>query len=865
VSPFDPDESSRPPATGADRPFSGRIRCLATVNEFGAGRSPVGAAGAHTVGGAAIASESQPIGPDQQARQAQPDQPDEIELGLVGLPDATATPQAPTPPSGTKPPADEEEGGTGVSAIRGLLGVRAFRRLWLVLGLSSLGDWLGLLATSNLAQQQVTGSAAKGVAFGSVIAVRMLPALVLGPLSGVIADRWNRRYTMVVCDLIRFLFFASIPGITLITDDPKIVIGWASVATFVIESVQMAWAPAKEAAVPNLLPKARLEIANQVTLATTYGITPVVAGLVLASATTIINKLYPFSNESPVNPTHLALYFNALTFLATALVVFFGIKEISGRAVTRPERKPSMLRELITGFKYVTRTPLVRGLVLGIFGAFGCAGVVIGTATFYTRSLAAGDSAFYLLFAILFVGLGVGIVAGPRIVGALSRRRWFGMSIVLAAVSVVILAVAFHLSIAVVAGIGVGVGAGMAFLSGTTLLYSEVTDDVRGRVFAFIQTGTQISLLLSISLSSVLSGFGGSHQLGGLSFSTSRFLLLVAGVLGILAGVGAFRQMDDKPGVAVLADLWGSMRGRPLGVPEGSLHLGGRFVVFEGGEGAGKSTQVTRLAERLRRQGRDVVLTREPGATEVGARIRQLVLGGQPGALAPRAEALLYAADRAHHVATVIRPALDRGAVVISDRYVDSSLAYQGAGRTLPVDQVAWLSRWATGGLKPDLVVLLDVDPTIGLSRLDDRGGTPDRLEAEALPFHERVRYAFLDLAAADPARYLVVDAAGSREAVDAAVDARVDKLLGPLPAPDAHREAAPFPAAPAADEQPAEPEAGIERDATAQRAGAVGPGVDTEDVHTAAIPTAAIPTAAIPTAAMGPEDVNSAGVDSRV
>ncbi len=703
----------------------------------------------------------------------------------VGLPDPVAAP-AVGPPVAPPPAAErstgepESDDGPGVNALKGLLGVRAFRRLWLVLGLSSLGDWLGLLATSTLAKQQVSGAAAQGLAFGSVIAVRMLPALILGPLAGVIADRWNRRYTMVVCDLIRFVFFASIPGVTLLTNDPKLVIGWATVATFVIESVQMAWAPAKEAAVPNLLPKARLEIANQVTLATTYGITPVAAGLVLAASTTIINSLYHSSNDSPVNPTHIALYFNALTFLATAFVVFFGIREISGRAVSRPAKKPSMLREFVVGWKYVARTPLVRGLVLGIFGAFGCAGVVIGVATPYARSLAGGDSTFYLLFAVLFIGLGVGIVAGPRAVGALSRRRWFGLSIVLAALSVVILAFAFHLVVAVFAGVGVGIGAGMAFLSGTTLLYSEVTDDVRGRVFAFIQVGTQVSLLLSISVASALSGFGGSRDVLGIQVATSRLLLLAAGAFGVFAGLAALRQMDDKPGVPLLADLWGSVRGRPLGIPEALIRLGGRFLVFEGGEGAGKSTQVNRLAERLRGQGRDVVVTREPGATDVGARIRALVLGHGPSTVAPRAEALLYAADRAHHVATVIRPALDRGAVVISDRYVDSSLAYQGAGRTLPVDEVSWLSRWATGGLKPDLVVLLDVDPAIGLRRVENRGEGIDRLEGEALPFHERVRYAFLDLAAAEPGRYLVIDAARPAGTFDADIDARVDRLLGP-------------------------------------------------------------------------------------
>jgi dTMP kinase len=686
---------------------------------------------------------------------------------------AGGLPEMPTP-SSTQSPVDL----SGIAALRAALGIRAFRRLWLVLGLSSLGDWLGLLATSTLASQQVSGSAAKGVAFGSVIAVRMLPAMILGPLAGVIADRWDRRYTMVVCDLTRFLFFASIPAATLVTDDAKFVVAWAAIATFVIESVQMVWAPAKEASVPNLLPRTRLETANQLTLATTYGVTPVLAGLLLAGTNTIINALYRSTGQSPVNPTHIALYFNALTFLATALVVYFGIKEISGRAVERPAKRPTVLREFVNGWSYVAGTPLVRGLVLGILGAFAGAGVVIGTAQFYARSLSGGDSTFYILFAILFVGLGIGIVGGPRIVGALSRRRWFGLSIVLAAVSVTVLAFAWHLSIAVVAAVGVGIGAGMAFLSGTTLLYSEVTDDVRGRVFAFIQTATQSVLLLTISVSSVVVGVGGSRRLLGLlNVSTTRPLLLAAGVFGIVTGVIALRQMDDKHGVPLLADLWSSMRGRPLGVADHKV-AAGRFIVFEGGEGAGKSTQVRLLAERLRAQGRDVVVTREPGATDIGAHIRSLLLSGGPNTLAPRAEALLYAADRAHHVASVVRPALARGATVISDRYVDSSLAYQGAGRTLPVEEVKWLSKWATGGLKPDLVVLLDIDPADGLRRVDRRGAGSDRLESEALPFHDRVRYAFLDLASSDPNRYLVVDAGRRTDDVAGTVAERVAQLL---------------------------------------------------------------------------------------
>jgi dTMP kinase len=244
--------------------------------------------------------------------------------------------------------------------------------------------------------------------------------------------------------------------------------------------------------------------------------------------------------------------------------------------------------------------------------------------------------------------------------------------------------------------------------------------------------------------------------------------------------------MDDKPGVPLLADLIGSLRGRPLSPAEPKPRRG-LFVVFEGGEGAGKSTQVRLLADALRAQGREVLVTREPGATEVGERIRNLLLHEEPASgMTPRAEALLYAADRAHHVAALIRPALARGEVIISDRYVDSSLAYQGAGRTLPVDEVSWLSSWATGGLKPDLTVLLDVDPQVGLARAGGRDADADRIESESDAFHERVRYAFLDIAAADSGRYLVLDANRSPEAIAAVVAERIAELLPPAPDRDA-------------------------------------------------------------------------------
>jgi len=203
----------------------------------------------------------------------------------------------------------------------------------------------------------------------------------------------------------------------------------------------------------------------------------------------------------------------------------------------------------------------------------------------------------------------------------------------------------------------------------------------------------------------------------------------------------------------------------------------GLWITFEGGDGSGKTTQAALLEEWLQARGRTVVRTREPGGTEVGVLIRDIVLHHR-GDIAPRAEALLYAADRAHHVASHVRPALERGEVVIQDRYLDSSVAYQGAGRVLDAREVRDLSLWATGGALPDLTVLLDLDPAAARARLDADDKPFDRLEAEKAEFHERVRAAYLELAAAEPARFVVLDATLPVAELAAAVRARVSATL---------------------------------------------------------------------------------------
>lgn len=203
----------------------------------------------------------------------------------------------------------------------------------------------------------------------------------------------------------------------------------------------------------------------------------------------------------------------------------------------------------------------------------------------------------------------------------------------------------------------------------------------------------------------------------------------------------------------------------------------GVWITLEGGDGSGKTTQSNLLADWLTDAGRTVVRTREPGGSEVGQLIRDIVLHHR-GDIAPRAEALLYAADRAHHVATVVRPALDRGEIVLQDRYLDSSVAYQGAGRVLDGTEIRDLSLWAAEGALPDLTLLLDLDPEKARERLDSADKPFDRLEAEKEEFHGRVRDAYLALAAAEPERFLVLDASASVDEIAAAVRARVEEFL---------------------------------------------------------------------------------------
>jgi dTMP kinase len=255
------------------------------------------------------------------------------------------------------------------------------------------------------------------------------------------------------------------------------------------------------------------------------------------------------------------------------------------------------------------------------------------------------------------------------------------------------------------------------------------------------------------------------------SYNGAAVTILIAGLFASIIGFISYKQMKDRPNVSLWSDIVNAFKGE-LGSITGAPAQG-VFIVFEGGEGIGKTTQAKLLKAWLEQEGESVVLSREPGGSDLGIEIRRILLSHSTGEISPRAEALLYAADRAHHVFSVIRPALAAGEVVISDRYFDSSIAYQGAGRVLEPGEVARISRWATESLFPTLTIIIDLPAEIGLGRLKSK----DRLESQPLAFHERVRQEFLQLSLLDPERYFIVDGNKSIEDIHSAIITRVSEI----------------------------------------------------------------------------------------
>ncbi|MDX6742453.1 dTMP kinase [Actinocorallia sp. A-T 12471] len=648
----------------------------------------------------------------------------------------------------------------------GVLSIKPFRRLWIAVSLSSLGDWLSLLALTAAAHALTGSYAAQAYAVGGVLAAKLLPVLVFGPVAGALADRLDRRAVMLGADVVRFGLLLSVPLVGRLE--------WLFAAAFLTELASLLRRPAEDATVPALVPPKLYPRAKSVAVWTVYGSAPL-AGVVFAVTSLLAGLFLPGPD--------LALYVSAGVFLVGAVVVF----TLKTGPTRHPVSVPSLPGRVLDGWKYAGGSELVRGLVIGLFGVSLAGGLLIGVLRPSAAALGAGDAGYGMLFAAVFLGLASGMLLGPRILRDLSRRRLFGLAVLATALVLVPAALIQELvAVFVLSGV-VGFGAGVAGATAEAVIGQEVRDDLRDRTSSYLRSLVRVVLTISAVLAPAASGALGQHvlALGDLSYRIqgTAEVLLIGAVVTLLAGLGAFRLTDDRRGIPLKADLYGALQGVAYvpPVPGVKKKERGLFIAFEGGEGAGKTTQSRLLAIWLRDNGFDVVNTREPGATKVGMRLRAILLDRETTALSDRAESLLYAADRAQHVDAVIRPALEHGSVVITDRYVDSSLAYQAYGREQAVEEIREVNAWATGGLVPDLTVLLDVPPSVGLNRF---ASPADRIESEPEDFHNRVRRGFRALADADPDRYLVVDASQDQDAITRLIQDKVRSILpDPVPA----------------------------------------------------------------------------------
>lgn len=652
------------------------------------------------------------------------------------------------------------------SESRSVLAIPEFRKLWNSMAFSSFGDWLGLLATTALAQELAGGDYKKAnFAIAGVFIVRLLPAVLLGPIAGVIADRFDRRRLMIVCDILRFGFYLSIPLVHNYL--------WLYTATVIVEAITLFWSPAKEASVPNLVPKDKLENANQVTLLASYGTAPI-AALVFSVLAGVAAAISSFASRRFASTADLALYIDALSFLYTAWVVF-RIRSIPKGPAAISTKTENIGKSLTEGFKFVSKSKIISGLIFGMLGAFFAAGAVIGLARTFVGDLQAGDAAYGVLFGSVFTGLALGIALGPKIFSQFSRRRIFGVALTVSSAFLVALSLVSNLVLALILTLFLGAFAGLSWVTGFTMLGMEVENEVRGRIFAFVQSLIRVALVLVLAIAPIIAAAIGRHTFIVLNhtfnYDGAAFTMFGAGILGMIVGFFSYKRMKDRPTVSFFSDVMSAFRGE-LGGITGLSHAG-IFIAFEGGEGSGKSTQTILLKNYLESIGEEVLTTREPGGTELGKSLRTILLDPATGAISPRSEALLYAADRAHHVYSVIRPALEAKKIVITDRYLDSSIAYQGAGRVLQPSEVARISRWATESLTPTLTIILDLPAEKGLARLDGA----DRIEQESLAFHERVRREFLNLANVDPERYFVVDATQPQEEISRLINERVSHI----------------------------------------------------------------------------------------
>ncbi|MFI9392965.1 dTMP kinase [Streptomyces bauhiniae] len=703
-------------------------------------------------------------------------------------------PTAPNPAPDDALVADSRE-----RAVRSLLRRPDLRRLWSAQLVSGVGDALALLVLMVLVLQAAVtqgsfGGGYRGAAFAvatvfgaRVLATVLFGAVLLGPLTTLTAPDGplDRRWTMVGADGVRAALLIVAP--LWIDWTPGNALTVLLATAFVTGVAERLWTVCRESAAPSLLPAPppegasvrplpdHLDALRRLSLRTGFVALPLAAAALVTAS--LFNNLLG-TGIAWFDQHHAALAAYVAAGLFAASVSVLTALKLPGTRTPRPRSPLEGLRRPRSGTGVDKgRTGAVLLLVIACAAVAGAISAAVAVCVLHASDLGGGPVLYGLLVLGLTGGVGVGIRTAPALLPSLSRRRLLALAIALTGIALLAAGLVPDVTTVLLILTLAGVGAGISANTGHALLDQETEDSRRARITEHLHAVVRVFMALGALIAPVVAGLIGRHRLENGRFvfahGGASFTLMLVGALLLPVAVLVLAKVDDRSGIPLRQDIKDALLGGddPVTAPAGN----GFFISLEGGDGAGKSTQAEALAEWIRAKGHEVVLTREPGATPVGKRLRSILLDVSEAGLSHRAEALLYAADRAEHVDTVVRPALERGAVVISDRYIDSSVAYQGAGRDLSPTEIARINRWATGGLVPHLTVLLDVPPEVARERFTE---APDRLESEPAEFHARVRAGFLTLAAADPGRYLVVDAGQEPEGVTSVIRHRLDTVL---------------------------------------------------------------------------------------
>jgi dTMP kinase len=603
------------------------------------------------------------------------------------------------------------------NTLLALARIRVVRRMWAAITFSSLGDWLGLLANTALAQQLThhQSVSTQGAAISGVILVRLAPDVFFGPIAAALADKLDRRKTVIIGDLAAGILYATIAlGYNLV---------WLYIAQFIIEAVGLFTQPAKQVIQVAIVPKKLLATANQVSLFSVYGTVPIAAGIfaLLSAANRLIDAHSGQSSSDIDKAIVIALLLNTVTFVVSATTVFLSRHDIPVMPAAHEQEQGifSLLRE---GVSFVRGQPLIRGLYVGIIGAFAAGGLTVGVAQLWVATLSAGTAGYSIMFGTVFSGLAVGMLIGPRVLPAYTRSRVFGLAIGSAGITLVTMSVVRDFILAAGLAAVVGISAGMAWIIGYTLIGQEVEERMRGRIFSFVLSSVRIMLLLTIAVGPIVAGALGSHSIkvgdeSRLRFSGPGLTLLIGGLLALLVSYYAASRATRS--TTRLRDI---VRRRLIrtGLGRRDEHAG-LFLSVDGTDPVATAGYAALLVAAVRDRGLVPVATTEPTDSSVGRRVTELMRHyASDSDVEPETAALLSAADRAEHVAATIRPALERGEIIVCDRYVLTSLAVHGGGRGADVDRIRSINAWSTGELLPDLTLVVTSSDVSAASGDDD-------------------------------------------------------------------------------------------------------------------------------------------------